>query len=83
MARRKTTVYLDDEVLRATKMLAARTGRQEYEIVDEALRRYLGLDAVAAVWERSTPSEDDALALAYAELRAMREERDHDGGLGR
>jgi type II secretory pathway predicted ATPase ExeA len=37
MARKKTTVYLDEEVLRATKIMAARTGRPEYEIVDEAM----------------------------------------------
>lgn len=55
-------VYLDDEVLRATKVLAARTGRPEYAIVDEALRSYLGLDTVAAVWQRSTLSDEDALA---------------------
>ncbi|MBV9282906.1 MAG: hypothetical protein JOZ41_22765 [Chloroflexi bacterium] len=76
MARKKTTVYLDEEVLRATKVMAARTGRPEYEIVDEALRRYLGLDAVATVWNRSTLSEDEAMALADEELHAMRGERD-------
>lgn len=78
MAKRKTTLYLDDEVLQATKVLAAHTGRPEYEIVDEALRSYLGLEAVASVWKRSTLSEDEAMALAYEELHAMREERDRD-----
>jgi hypothetical protein len=78
MAKRKTTVYLEDDVFRATKVLAARTGRPEYEIVDKALRQYLGLDAVASVWGRSTLSEDDALEMAYDELHAMRRERDLD-----
>ncbi len=75
MAKKKTTVYLDESVLRATKVFAARTGRREYEIVDAALRGYLGLSAVAAVWERSTLTEDEAAQVAYAELRAMRRER--------
>jgi hypothetical protein len=43
--------------------------------VDAALRGYLGLSAVAAVWERSTLTEDEAAQVAYAELRAMRRER--------
>jgi len=76
MAKRKTTVYLDEEVLRATKVLAARTGRPEYEIVDQALRTYLGIDAVASVWKRSTLSGDEAMALAYDELHTMRAERE-------
>jgi hypothetical protein len=75
MAKRKTTVYLDEEVFRATKVLAARTGRPEYEIVDDALRRYLGLDSVASAWNRSSLSEDEATALAYEELHAMRQDR--------
>ncbi len=76
MAKRKTTVYIDDDVLRATKVLAARTGRREYEIVGDALRSYLGLEAVESVWRRSQLNEEQAEALAYEELHAMRDERD-------
>lgn len=76
MVKKKTTVYLDESVLRATKVFAARTGRREYEIVDAALRGYLGLSAVEAVWQRSTLTEGEALQLAYEELGAMRRERD-------
>jgi Arc/MetJ family transcription regulator len=79
MAKRKTTVYIDDEVLRATKVLAARTGRREYEIVGDALRSYLGLEAVESVWRRSQLSEEQAEAVAYGELHAMRDERDARG----
>lgn len=75
MAKKKTTIYLDESVLRATKVFAARTGRREYEIVDAALRGYLGLSAVEAVWERSALTEGEALQLAYEELLAMRRER--------
>ena len=45
MARRKTTVYLDEDIVRASRVLAARTGQHEYEIVNAALRSFLGLAA--------------------------------------
>jgi len=74
MGKLKTTVYLDDDVARAAKVLAARTGQREYEIVNEALRRYLGLEAVEDVWAHSTLTEQEATDLAYSELHAMRRE---------
>jgi hypothetical protein len=77
-ARRKTTVYLDEDVLRASRVLAARTGQHEYEIVNAALRSFLGLAAVERVWGRSQLSEEQAAALAYGELRAMRRDRGGD-----
>ena len=74
MRRQKTTVYLDEQVLRAAKVLAARTGQREYEIVNAALRSYLGLAAVERVWGRSGLSEEEASALAREELAAQRRE---------
>ena len=75
MARRKTTMYIDDQLLKATKILAARTGRREYEIVDEALRSYLGFDVVETVWQRSRLSEEQAQAIADREVHLARTER--------
>jgi hypothetical protein len=83
MARRKTTVYLDEDVLRASRVLAARTGQHEYEIVNAALRSFLGLAAVERVWARSHLSEQEASALASSELRAMREEAGGGAATGR
>ena len=74
MVRRKTTVYLDEDVVRASRVLAARTGQHEYEIVNAALRSFLGLAAVERVWARSPLTDEQAAALAYGELRAMRRE---------
>jgi len=34
----KTTVYLEDSLLRALKIAAARAGIREYQIVERALR---------------------------------------------
>lgn len=41
MSQRKTTVYLDSDVLTATKVLAATRDRSESQIVEDALRAYL------------------------------------------
>jgi Arc/MetJ family transcription regulator len=85
MARKKTTVYLDEDLITATKVLAATSGRREYEVVEEALRQYVGaeksrkqlrslLDRVA---RRSTLQDEEAMDLAYSELGAARKE--HSG----
>jgi hypothetical protein len=70
--RKKTTVYLEPDLLRAAKVWAARTGRKDYEILEEALRSYLGLEVIENVWARSDLAEDEALELAYKEIHASR-----------
>ncbi|MGA7172334.1 MAG: hypothetical protein WCB86_02965 [Candidatus Dormiibacterota bacterium] len=55
-------------------MLAARTGHREYEIVNAALRSFLGLAAAERVWARSELSEEEATELASSELHSMRKE---------
>lgn len=72
MARKKTTIYIEDALLRATKVLAARTGKKEYEVVEDALRGYLGLGALEKIWDRSKLTEKEALEIAYQELHAAR-----------
>jgi predicted nucleotidyltransferase len=39
--KRKTTVYVEDELLRAAKVHAAESDRKEYEVFEAALREYL------------------------------------------
>ena len=81
MPKSRTTVTLDDEVFRAVKIKAARTGKRDSQVIEESLRRDLGLDALEEIWAKVTPaSEREALPLAYAELHAMREERRAAGG---
>ncbi|MBA2442414.1 MAG: hypothetical protein H0V53_08430 [Rubrobacter sp.] len=82
MARKKTTVYVEEDLLRSAKVLAARTDRTEYEVFEEALKQYLGLDVLEKVWRREgLPEEEEATRLAYEELHAMRaEEREAAGG---
>jgi hypothetical protein len=72
MPRSKTTVYLEPAVLQATKVEAARSGRHEYEVVEAALRAYLGFEIAEGSWARSDLSEDEALRLAYDETHAAR-----------
>lgn len=78
MGRRKTTVYVDEELLRAARIEAARSGRSDSDVFEEALRRLLRLDVADRVWARnaSQPLDaDQALTLAYAELEAVRRGR--------
>lgn len=73
--RKKATFYLDEDILRAARVRAAHSDRRDSEIVEAALRAYLGFDVVERVWERSNLEEDAAMNLAVSELHAMRDER--------
>jgi len=73
MARRPTTFYLDDEVLQAAQVVASRSDRDQSQVVEDALRSYLGLDVVEEVWGGSDLTEAEALKLADDEKHAARE----------
>jgi hypothetical protein len=63
-AKARTTVTLDERVLRAVRIKAARTGRRDSDVIEEALRRELGLDLLDRIWETADLEEDEALRLA-------------------
>lgn len=75
MARAKATVYLDPDVLRAMRIRAARTGRRDSDVVEEALREYLGLAVIDRIRSRSDLTPEEAERLANEELHAARRER--------
>jgi hypothetical protein len=87
MERRKTTVYLDVDLLTATKVLAATGGRSESQVVEDALRAYLRggpMDAARAelgdLMDRLSSrgeqlGDDDAMAIAIEETRSVRSRR--------
>lgn len=75
MARAKTTVYLDPEVLRATRIRAARTGKRDSDVVEEALREYLGLAVIERIRARSSLTSEEAERVAYEELHKLRRDR--------
>jgi predicted transcriptional regulator len=70
--KRKTTVYLEDRLLRAVKVAAARSGQREHQVVEQALRAFLGMELLDKVGSRSSLSEKEALALAYSEIHRSR-----------
>jgi hypothetical protein len=72
VVRRKTTVYLDDELLRAAKIDAARSGKRDYQVFEETLRADLGRELLEQVGSRSDLTEEQALDLAYRELHQSR-----------
>ncbi len=81
MSKSRTTVTLDDDVFRAVKIKAARTGKRDSQVIEDSLRRDLGLDDLAEIWAKVSPAaEREGMALATDELRAMRKERRGEGG---
>ena len=64
MAKVRTTVTMDEELLRALKVRGARIGKSDGEVIEQALRRELGFDLLDQLWERNDLSEDEAMALA-------------------
>ena len=64
MPKARTTVTLDEGVLRAVRVKAARTGRRDSEVIEEALRRDLGLELIGRIWEAADLDEDEAMRLA-------------------
>jgi hypothetical protein len=64
MPKARTTVTLDERVLRAVRIKAARTGRRDSDVIEEALRRELGLDLLDRIWETADLEENEALRLA-------------------
>ncbi|HEY6730125.1 MAG TPA: hypothetical protein VI039_03780 [Solirubrobacterales bacterium] len=81
MPKARTTLTVDEEVLRAVRIEAARTGKRDSEVIEESLRRDLGLDALAEIWATVKPlPEEESLDLAYSELHEMRREKRAAGG---
>ncbi len=81
MPKSRTTVTLDDDVFRAVKIKAARTGKRDSQVIEESLRRDLGLGSLEEIWAKVRPlGEEEAMELALSELHAMRKERRGEGG---
>jgi len=72
MPKTRTTLTIDEEVLRAVKVRAARTGKGESQVIEEAVRRDLGLELLDRLWARNDMAEEDALELAIEAQEAAR-----------
>jgi hypothetical protein len=83
MARRRVTVELDGDLLDAAKAAAARLGIPEDELFERTLREVLArdfdrlTDEIAAFQTARgiVLSDEEAMALANEEVRALRAER--------
>ena len=75
MAKTRTTLTIDDDVLRAVKVRAARTGKGDSEVIEEALRQHLGLDLLDRLWARNDVTEQEAMDLAVDAQHASRRHR--------
>ena len=61
MAKERLTVYLSPEVARALRVAAARRGKKDSEVVEEALRDKLLFTALDRIAATATMDEDEAL----------------------
>jgi hypothetical protein len=75
MPKTRTTLTIDEELLRAVKVRAARTGKGDSEVIEEALRRDLGFDVLDRLWARNDMTEEEAQELALESQRAARRRR--------
>lgn len=64
MAKVRTTLTIDDQVMKAVRVRAARTGKGDSEVIEDAVRQSLGLDMFERMWERATLDEERAMKLA-------------------
>jgi hypothetical protein len=64
MPKVRTTLTIDEDVLRAVKVRAARTGKGDSEVIEDALRRDLGLTLLERLWSTQGLPEQEAIDLA-------------------
>lgn len=75
MAKARTTLSIDEDVLRAVRVRAARSGKGDSEVIEEAVRHHLGLDLLERLWERNDLPEAEAIDLAVKAQHATRRAR--------
>jgi hypothetical protein len=75
MTKVRTTLTIEEEVLRWVKVRAARQGKGDSEVIEESLRRDLGLELLERLWERNRLDEADAVALAVEAQHSTRRRR--------
>jgi Ribbon-helix-helix protein, copG family len=75
VAKVRTTLTVDEEVLRAVKVRGARTGKGDSEVIEEALRRDLGFDLLERLWKSADLGEEKALELAVEAQHKTRRRR--------
>jgi plasmid stability protein len=72
MAKVKTTLSIDEDLMRHLRVRAARTGRSQSAVLEEALRE--GLGAIGRIRSKNHGDEDEALDLASRAVHDARSE---------
>jgi hypothetical protein len=75
MAKARTTLTIDEDVLRAVKLRAAATGQGDSEVIEAALRRQLGLGLLEELWAKASLAEGAATKLAVEAQHRTRPRR--------
>lgn len=76
MTKIRTTLTIDEDVWKAVRVRAARTGRRDSEVIEAALRSELGFDLLERIWSRNDLPEDEAMDLALEAQESV----EHNGG---
>jgi hypothetical protein len=75
MPKVRTTVTLDEQVLKWVKVRAARMGKGDSEVIEDSLRRDLGIELLERLWSTNQMSEAQALKLAVEAQHSTRPRR--------
>jgi hypothetical protein len=75
MAKVRTTLTIDEDLLRAVKVRAARTGKGDSAVIEDALRRQLGFHLLDGIWQQGDLAEDEAIDLAVEAQHTTRPAR--------
>ena len=75
MSSEPISVVLHDDLADVVRREASRTGRTEAEVVELAVQRLALPPILDRLWERATLSEDESMAIAVEETRAVRAQR--------
>jgi hypothetical protein len=75
VAKVRTTLTIEEEILRAVKVRGARTGKGDSEVIEAALRRELGFDLLERLWQRNDLDEEQAVRLAVEAQHKTRRRR--------
>lgn len=70
MAKLKTTLSIDEDLMRQVRIRAARSGRTQSEFLEAALRE--GLGVIERIRAKAGLSEDEALRLASEVVHEVR-----------
>ena len=73
MARVKTTVSIDETLIRRVRVRAARTGKPDSSVMEEALREGLGI--IERIRAKASIDEESAIALAHEVLGESKAKR--------